>query len=87
MKAEAPLNMAKAEVIAAQFDLKPRSVIASAVRNKIEYTKKTRVSKTGNPVVSKEELVARIAVKYGFDVSKLEGLEKANKSALEVLVS
>lgn len=86
MKAQAPLNMEKAEAIAIQFDLKPRSVIASAVRNKIEYTKKARVSKAGGEVVSKEQLVARIAEKYGFELDQLAGLDKANKSALEVLV-
>lgn len=86
MKAQTPLNMEKAEAIAVQFDLKPRSVIASAVRNKIEYTKKVRASKAGGEVVSKEDLVVRIAQKFGFDVDQLAGLEKANKAALEVLV-
>lgn len=81
----APLNMEIAEKIADEFGIKARSVIASAVRNKIEYVKKARVSKTGGEVVSKEDLVGRIAEKFGFSVEDLAGLEKANKSALETL--
>lgn len=83
----APLNMEIAEKIADEFDIKARSVIASAVRNKIEYVKKARVSKTGGEVISKDDLVARIAENLGFEVADLVGLEKANKSALEILAS
>lgn len=86
MKAEAPLNMEKAAVIAEEFGLKVKSVIASATRNGIEYERKARVGKTGEPVVRKEDLVTRIAEKFGVDVGELDGLEKANKRALEALL-
>ena len=85
MNAQAPLNMEKAEQIAEKFGVKARSIIASAVRNQIPYEKKARVSKTGGEIVSKADLVARIATKNGIDVAALEGLEKATKAALEVL--
>jgi hypothetical protein len=86
MREEAPLNMEKAEKIANEFGLKTKSVIASATRNGIEYERKARVGKTGEPAVRKEELVTRIADKFGLEVTELDGLEKANKRALEALL-
>jgi len=85
MKAQAPLDMTKAEAIAEQFGIKARAVIASAVRQGIPYQKKVRATKAGTPVVSKTDLVAKIALKLGVDVTDLAGLDKATKTALEVL--
>ena len=85
MEAKAPLNKDIAAEIAAQFDLKTRSVIAAAVRRQIPYDKVTR-TKTGAAVVRKEDLVAQIAAKLEIPVEKLAGLEKANKQALEALL-
>jgi len=85
MSENSPLNMEKAEAIAEKFGIKARAVIASAVRNGITYEKKARVSKAGTKIVSKTDLVATIAEKFGVSVESLEGLDKANKSALEVL--
>lgn len=83
----APLNMEKAEKIAAEFGLKSRSVIASAVRSGIAYDKKARVNKAGKVPVSKADLVTAIAEKFAVAVEALEGLDKANKSALEALLA
>ena len=85
MKAAAPLNFESATAIAERFGLKPRSVVASAIRNGISYTKKPKVNKAGLAVVSKEDLVTSIADKLGIELATLEGLEKASKTALMVL--
>lgn len=81
----APLNFEKCGDIANEFGVKQRAVVASASRLGIEYTRKARVSKTGEPVVSKGDLVARIADVANLDASALEGLEKATKAALSAL--
>jgi len=80
-----PLDMGKAEAIAEEFGVKARAVIASAVRRGIPYVKKARVSKAGVAVVSKADLVARIAERAGVNVADLDGLDKASKSSLEIL--
>jgi hypothetical protein len=86
MRADAPLNMEKAEKIANEFGLKTKSVIASATRRGIPYERKARVGKTGEKPETKESMVARIAEKYGIELDKLNGLEKANKEALVALL-
>jgi hypothetical protein len=87
MKEQAPLNFEKATAIADEFGLKARSVVASAIRNGIAYTKKAKVNKAGLPVTSKEDLVESIADKLGVTVEALNGLDKASKSALEIVES
>lgn len=82
MKAAAPLNFEKAGEIAEKFGLKQRAVVASAIRNEIPYENKVRVSKTGEPVVTKEDLVGTIADGLGLEAKDLTGLEKATKAAL-----
>lgn len=82
-----PLDFDKAEAIAAEFDLKTKAVIASAVRMEgVEYVRKARVSKTGDPVVTKEDLVKTIAEGLGLEVEALSGLDKATKTALTAIV-
>ena len=85
MTAAAPLNFESATEIADRFGLKARSVVASAIRNGIAYTKKAKVNKAGLPVVAKDDLVGKIAENLTISVETLEGLEKASKSALETL--
>ena len=88
LAANAPINLEKATTIAAQFDLKPKSVIAATVRAGIAYERKARVSsKTGEAPVTKEELVVEIAEATGFTVEELNGLEKASKIALQNLAA
>lgn len=87
MKAASPLNFEKCGVIADKFGLKQRSVVASAIRNEIPYENKKRVSKSGDPVVSKGDLVEAIAENLDLDSSALSGLEKATKSALSAIAT
>jgi hypothetical protein len=82
MKAASPLDFDKATAIADRFGLKARSVVASAIRNGIAYNKKAKVNKAGLPVEAKDDLVERIAENLQLDLSALEGLDKASKSAL-----
>lgn len=82
----APLNLEKAEKIAAEFGLKPKSVIASATRRGIAYERKARVGKTGEKPETKENMVIRIAEKFGIERAELEGLDKAPKRALEAFL-
>lgn len=83
----APLDFEKCGKIAEEFGLKQRAIVASATRNGIAYNKKARVSKTGDPIVSKADLVETIADSLNVTVESLDGLDKANKSALETIVS
>lgn len=85
MEAEAPLNWSKANAIGAQFNLKPRAVVASAIRAGIEYNKIVRVSKTGGKIESKADLVAKIAARLGVSLDSLDGLDKATKTSLQVI--
>ena len=81
-----PMNFEKAELVASEFGVKVKAVIASATRNGIAYDRKARVNKAGVPVASKADLVVAIAEKFGKDVEALSGLDKATKSALEALL-
>jgi hypothetical protein len=87
MKEMAPLNFDLAKKIALEFDLKERSIVACAIRNKIEYVNKPRVGKSGAPVVSKSDLVATIAENLAIDAADLNGLEKATKNALVAIAT
>lgn len=87
MRANVPLNMEKCEVIAEKHGLKARSIMASATRNKIEYTRKAKTSKSGKPVQSKADLVEVISGNLGLSLESLDGLDKATKTALESLAS
>ena len=82
--AEAPLNQAKAEALAAEFGEKftGKSVIAKAIRMGVAYERKQPVTKSGAPVERKEALVAEIAQVVS---GNLDGLEKAPKAALQAL--
>jgi len=83
----APLDHFKAIRIAEAFDVKPKAVIASATRRGIEYITKPRVSKTGAPIVTKEDLVGKTEVSLGFGKGELAGLEKATKDVLSKVVA
>lgn len=83
MRASAPLNMEKATAIAEQYGEKPRAIIAAAIRAGIEYQRAAKRSKDGSPVQSKEDIVAAISARL--DVN-LDGLEKATKASLGVLL-
>lgn len=84
MRARAPLNLEKATSIAEQFGEKPRAIVAAAIRAGIPYEKAAKRSKDGSPAVRKEALVDAISDKLGV---QLDGLEKATKTSLQVLLN
>ncbi len=78
----APHNAASAAILAEEMGKTPRSLIAKMVRMQVGYATKAKVTKSGDPVESKADLVERIgAVVEG----NLEGLEKAPKVALQAI--
>jgi len=87
MRSRAPLNLAKAQELADEFDTKVKSVIAKALREKIPYEKQVRVRKDGKPVASKPAIVAAIEDNLEMDAGALDGLEKASKASLEKLAA
>lgn len=63
-----------------------RSIIAKMTRMNVNYQRQVPVSKTGEPIAKKTALVERIAMLADVSASKLDGLDKAPKLALETLV-
>lgn len=76
-----------AEVIADEFGEKTRAVIAAVKRAGIAYKRVERKTKAGTKPVTKEDLVKTLAEKLEIGVEKLDGLDKATKTALEALVA
>lgn len=74
------------EQLAATFGKTPRSIVAKLSREKVWVPAKY-VTKQGGEVTSKEALVSEIASIIEVDSTVLEGLEKANKSTLQLLVA
>lgn len=76
-----------AKVIAAELGKKPRSIIAKARREGLEYTAKPAyVPKTGAKVEKKSDIVGDIATLLDAgDNSALDNLQKADKRSLECL--
>lgn len=72
------------EAIAASVGKSVRSIVAKLSREGV-YTAKAAVKAEAR--VTKADLIAKIAEKFGVEASKLESLEKATKEALEVLAS
>ena len=70
--------------LAAEFGKKPASVVAKLVSLNV-YKAPTAKGKTGEKPIKKDELVDLIASFIGVPADKLPGLEKANKSALQVI--
>lgn len=82
------LNWTDANEISEMFaGVKARSVTAMASRNKIPYARKVRTAKDGSAVVSKADIVSKIAVELDIETSALDGLDKSNKAALEAVLS
>jgi len=61
-----------------------RGLVAKARSMGLPYNKVERVTKTGEPVVRKDELVSRLEAATGLD--GLDSLAKAEKGALRKLV-
>ena len=82
-----PLNIAKAKDLAEKIGRKPRSVIAKAISMGLPYNAAKPSRKDGSPVVRKAELVSAIEKSLSSDAGSLVGLEKATRSALDMLLS
>ena len=82
-----PLNIAKAKDLANKLGRKPRSVIAKAISMGLPYNAAKPTRKDGSQVVRKAELVSAIEKSLSSDAGSLVGLEKATRSALDMLLS
>ena len=71
------------EILAEKFGKSVRSIIAKLSREGI-YVSQPRVTKTGEPVVRKAELVAQIEEHFEIEVPTLV---KASKADLQTLIS
>lgn len=72
------------EALAKQFGKTTRSIIAKLSRMQV-YVKPEYKTKNGETPISKEEIVANMAKLLGVDAEVLESLEKANKTALQIV--
>ena len=75
---------ATTDALATQFGKSKRSIVAKLTREQV-YQKEGYKTKSGGEVISKEEIVTKIATIMGVSDDKLGGLEKANKSCLLLL--
>lgn len=60
-----------------------RASIVSKLSSLKLYVKKGRTTKSGDPIISKEDLVEMIAKQMQLTSEQLPGLEKANKPTLK----
>ena len=79
LKANAPIDYAKAQELATQLERGARSIIAKCKREGIEYISKPAPAKK-KAAPSKADLVGAIA--RAVDADDLSGLEKATGAAL-----
>ena len=78
-------NMDTVKTLAQAFGKTTRSIIAKLSREGV-YKAQPRTTKTGEPVVRKDELVAEIATMLGIDDSTIATVSKATKADLKNLV-
>ncbi len=71
--------------LAAEYEKPVKSIIGKLSAEKV-YVKQVYATKTGEPVVTKPELVAAVTNLLGLDHEALAGLEKAPKAVLALLV-
>ena len=81
LQGAAPLNLAKAKDLAADFGLSHRSVISKAKHLGLDYVVAPKTVK-----VSRSDLVAAIAKGLDMPVDDLDGLALAKGSALDNLL-
>jgi hypothetical protein len=72
------------DALATFFGKSSRSIIAKLSREGV-YKAKEYKTKSGGAVIAKEQYVDLIANALNVDAEKLGGLEKANKSTLELI--
>ena len=68
---------ATVDALASEFDKTPRSIIAKLSALGI-YVKAERVTKRGEPIVRKEELVAQVQASIGIELPSLSKMTKAD---------
>lgn len=73
------------ETIAESLGKSVRSIIAKLSREGV-YKKKEYVTKTGDTVISKEELADKIGTLCDLSEGEIDSLTKANKTALQKLL-
>ena len=83
LKTNAPIDFAKAQVLAVDLDRSVKSIIAKCKREGIEYISKPAPAKKKS-APTKADLVSAIC--KGLDVDALDGLEKATGLALSKLL-
>ncbi len=89
IKAAAPLDLEVCEQLAkdvlfVKAGVTARGIAAKARSLGVEYTKQERVSKSGDPIATKMDLVVEIEKALGVD--GLGSLAKAEKRALQALL-
>ena len=84
LQAAAPLNLAKAKDLAADFGLSHRSVISKAKHLGLDYVVTAKATKQIRS--SKADIVAAIAKAVDCSVDDLDGLALAKGSALDNLL-
>ena len=82
---EAEPTLDTVATLAQDFGKTTRSIIAKLSREGV-YKAQPRTTKTGEPVVRKDELVAEIATMLGIDDSTIATVSKATKADLKNLV-
>jgi hypothetical protein len=66
-------------------EITARGIIAKARTMGVSYAKKQRLTKAGQPVIRKDEIVVKIQSALG--VTGLSSLSKAEKPALQILLN
>jgi hypothetical protein len=87
IRAESPLNIAKARQLANELGKKPRSVIAKAISMGLPYEAAKPTRKNGSAIYRKADTVAAIEKALCSGSGALVGLEKATAAALDMLLS
>ena len=77
-------SMDTVTALAETFGKTVKSVIAKLSREKV-YVAKTYKTKTGDPVVKKDEFATEIAEMLGMNENDADSLTKANKTALKLI--
>jgi hypothetical protein len=85
-----PLNLARCTELSTQpefeaADITPRMIVAKVRSMGVAYENQVRVSKTGEPVASKADIVAEVAAVLGVNLDDVKSLDKAEKAALRKL--
>ena len=84
MREAQPLNLEKAKLLASEFGVSYRSVIAKANNLGLDYQRQVRGNKRANANETKKDLVS--AIEKALDSESLSGLEGATRQSLSALL-